>query len=134
MAEVKTTIDSETGARTHAVTGELSPEDLLGALESTYQRSDYKPGACSLWDLRGAVLHQFTKDEIRRVVDFVMKNRNAPSGTCAAIVVGGSLGFGLARMYEQMLVAESDVQVMVFRDMVEAKAWLKGNRVGCEES
>ena len=125
MADVTTTIDSETGVRTHVVTGELTPEDLLGALGGVYERSDYKPGACALWDLRGAELHLFAKQDIRQIVDFVAKNRNAPAGTCAALVVGRSLDFGLARMYEQMLVASTDVSVMVFRDMDEARAWLK---------
>jgi hypothetical protein len=122
---VETMIDSETGARTHVVTGELTPEMLLGALREIYQRSDYSPGACSLWDLRGAEIREFTKTEIRDVVDFVSQNRGAPPGTCAALVVSRSLDYGLARMYEQMLVASSDVNVMVFMDIEEARAWLK---------
>ena len=125
MATVATTIDSETGARIHVVTGKLTPDDLLGALGGIYERSDYRPGACALWDLRGAELHLFDKHDIRKIADFVTGNRRAPAGTCAALVVGRNLDFGLARMYEQMLVASTDVKVMVFRDMTEARAWLR---------
>jgi hypothetical protein len=124
---ITTTIDSETGTRIHVVTGELTRDDLLHALKQLYVRTDYRPGACSLWDLRGAQLHRFSHRDIRRVADFVAANRNAPPGTCAALVVGRKLDFGLTRMYEQMLVASTDVRVMVFRDMDEAMAWLEGD-------
>jgi len=127
MAEVTTTIDSETGTRAHVVTGELTAEELLSALGSVYERPDYKPGACVLWDLRGAELHLFDAHDIRKIADFVAGSRNAPAGTCSALVVGRNLDFGLARMYEQMLVASTDVNVMVFRDIEEARAWLKAN-------
>lgn len=123
---VTTTIDSDTGARTHVITGELKPEELLEALGSVYARPDYRPGACALWDAREAQLHRFSKEDIRRVTSFVTNERGAPKGTCAAIVVSSSLDFGLVRMYEQMLTASTDVRVMVFRDMDEAKAWLRG--------
>ncbi len=123
---VTTTLDTETGARTHVVTGELTPEELLEALGGVYARQDYRPGACALWDLRGAELHKFDKKDIRRVATFVTDKRGAPKGTCAALVVGRSLDFGLARMYEQMLVASTDVRVMVFRDIDEARVWLRG--------
>ncbi|MFH1690795.1 MAG: hypothetical protein ABIE42_11275 [Candidatus Eisenbacteria bacterium] len=121
---ITTTIDSDTGARTHVVTGELVPEDLLHALGQIYGRSDYRPGACVLWDLRGTELHLFAKRDIRLVADFITENRNAPPGTCAALVVARDLDFGLARMLEQMLVAATDVRITVFRDIDEAKAWL----------
>ena len=117
---VATSIDSETGARMHVVTGELTPEELLGALGGIYSRDEYRPGACALWDLRGAELHKFSKQDIRLIADFVTKNRGAPPGTCAALVVARDLDFGLARMYEQMLTASTDVRVMVFRDLDEA--------------
>jgi hypothetical protein len=125
---VATAIDSETGARTHVVTGELTPDELLQALESVYDRSDYRPGACVLWDLTGAQLHRFDKSDIRRIADYVSANRGAPKGTCSALVVSRDLDFGLARMYEQMLVAATDVRVMVFRDIEEARAWLRGEK------
>jgi hypothetical protein len=124
---IDTIVDMETGARTHVVTGELTPEVLVAALGEIYQRRDYSPAACSLWDLRGAEIREFSKTEIREVADFVSQNRNAPPGTCAALVVSRSLDYGLARMYEQMLVASSDVRVMVFMDIDEARAWLEGD-------
>ena len=120
-----TTIDNETGARSQVVTGELTPEELLNALEQIYTGPDYQPEVRALWDLRGAQLHRFSQRDIRRVADFVAANRNAPPGTPAALVVGRTLDFGLARMYEQMLVASTEVRTKVFRDIDEARAWLK---------
>ena len=125
---IATTIDSETGARTHVVTGELTTGELLGALASVYESHDYRPQACALWDLRGAQLHKFDKAEIRRVADYVAANRGAPRGTCAALVVSRDLDYGLARMYEQMLVVSTDAKTMVFRDIEEARTWLHGER------
>jgi hypothetical protein len=120
-----TTIDKETGTRTHVVTGEVTLEDLLAVLGQVYQSSDYRPEAPSLWDLRWTGLHTFSKSEIRQIVEFVSRNWNAPPGTRAALVVARSLDYGLARMYEQMLAASSGVKVMVFRDIAEAGDWLR---------
>jgi hypothetical protein len=124
MATVTTTIDDETGYRTHVVTGELTPEELIEALSRTYADSEYEPGACVLWDVTGAELHLFSRQDIRKIAEFVAGNRKAPPGARSALVVGRALDFGLARMYEQMLVASTDVSVMVFRDIDEARAWL----------
>jgi hypothetical protein len=43
-------------------------------------------------------------------------------------VVSRDLDYGLARMYEQMLLASTEARTMVFRDIEEAKAWLRGER------
>jgi hypothetical protein len=132
MAEVTTTVDGETGARMHVISGELTAEDLIRTLSDVYASSDYDPGANSLWDLRGVESHHLGKDDLRRIAELVTEHRQLPPGMCAALVVGSNLDFGLARMLEQMLIASTEVEVMVFRDIIEAKAWLKV--VGKEES
>lgn len=134
MAEVTTTIDEATGTWTHVVTGEMTADDILGALMDVYDSPDYDPAANSLWDLRGVESHQLNTQDIHRIADLVKEHRQNPPGMCAALVVGSTLDFGLARMLEQLLGASSNVTAMVFRDMIEAKAWLWSNRSGREES
>jgi hypothetical protein len=107
-------------------TGVLTPDELENALLDAYRRPDYRPEGNSLCDVREAGVGAFTGEGVRRVVDTVLKHRGAPPGTRTAIVVGRDLTYGLARMFEQQLEAESPSDVMVFRDMDEAMAWLEG--------
>ena len=123
---IETRIDTETGLRTHVLIGRVSLEELKDALGEVYARPDFRPEGDTLCDLRQADLGQFSHAVVKDVVDYVAKHRGAPPGARTAVVVGRDLGFGLARMYEQMLVASADVRVMVFRDTEEAMAWLEG--------
>ena len=110
----------------HVATGPLTPDELENALRDAYRRPDYRPEANSLCDVREAGGEAFTGADVRRVVDTVLKHRGAPPGIRTAIVVGRDLSFGLARMFAQQLEAQSPSDVMVFRDMDEAMAWLEG--------
>ena len=123
---IETSIDSESGLRMHVATGTLTPDELENALRNAYDRSDYRPEANSLCDLREAHVEAFAGADVRRVVDTVLKHRGAPPGTRTAIVVGRDLSYGLARMFAQQLEAKSPSDVMVFRDMDEAMVWLRG--------
>ena len=111
----------------HVGTGTLTPDELENALLDAYRHPDYRPDANSLCDLRGAGVEAFTGPEVRRIVDAVLEHRGAPPGIRTAIVVGRDLSYGLARMFAQQLEAESPSDVMVFRDMDEAMAWLEGD-------
>ncbi len=124
---IETKIDTETGLRTHVLIGAVPLEELKAALGEVYARPDFRPEADTLCDLRQADLGQFSHAVVKDVVDYVAEHRGAPPGARTAVVVGRDFGFGLARMYEQMLVASADVRVMVFRDTEEAMAWLKGD-------
>jgi len=122
---METKIDAETGLRTHVLIGSVSQEEVEEALEEVYSRSGFLPDADTLCDLREADLGQLSHAVIKSIADYVAKNRGAKSGARTAIVVGRNLAFGLARMYEQMLEAQSPSDVAVFRDMDEAMAWLE---------
>ncbi len=123
---INTSIDSGTGLRTHVATGTFTLDELQTELRDAYNRSDYRPEANSLCDLREAGAVTFTGEEIRSVVDTVLEHRGAPPGTRTAIVVTRDLSFGLARMFARQLEAKSHSDVMVFRDMDKATAWLEG--------
>ncbi len=122
---IETTIDGRTGLRMHVATGTLTSDELESALLDSYRRPDYRPEANSLCDLRDVGAQAFTGAEIQRIVGTVLKHRGAPPGIRTAIVVGRDLVFGLARMFAHQLEAKSHSDVRVFRDMDEAKAWLK---------
>jgi len=123
---IETSIDSETGLRTHVATGAFTLDELESELRDAYSRPDYRPEGNSLCDLRKAGAVTFTGEEIQRIVETVLKHRGAPPGARTAIVVTRDLSFGLARMFAHQLEAKSHSDVMVFRDMDEAAAWLKG--------
>jgi len=123
---ITTSIDSRTGLRMHVATGTLTPDELEDALKDAYRRSDYRPEGNSLCDLREAGADGFSGAEIRHIVGTVLEHRGAPSGTRTAIVVARDLNFGLARMFAHQLEAKSHSDVMVFRDIDEAMAWLEG--------
>jgi len=122
---ITTSIDSATGLRTHVATGALTPDELDAELRATYRRPDFRPEANSLFDAREAQLDAFAGAEVRHIVETVLKYRGAPPGTRTAIIVGQDLGFGLARMFEQQFEAKEPSDVMVFRDMDAATAWLE---------
>lgn len=124
---ITTSIDTETGLRTHVLIGAVSLEELKDALREVYERPDFRPEADTLCDLCQADLGQFSHAAVKGIVDYVAKHRGAPPGARTAVVVGRDLGFGLARMYEQMLMASTNLRVRVFRDMDEAMAWLEGD-------
>ena len=123
---ITTTIDSETGLRIHVISGELTPEDLIETFEEAFSRDDFQAGSHALWDFRGATGKDLLAGDIRGLVDAVVKHRSGDEGTCIAIVVARDLDFGLARMYQQMMEASTDVKVMVFRDRDEAEIWARG--------
>jgi hypothetical protein len=125
---IETTIDSDSGLRVHVGTGVVTPDELMGELRSAYERPDYRPDAGSLCDLRDAEPGSFTGAAVKQVVDMVLAHRGAPPGVKTAIVVGRDLVYGLARMFEQQLEAKSPADVMVFRDIDEARAWLDAGR------
>ncbi len=124
---IETSIDSRTGLRTHVVTGSFTLDELENELRDAYRRPDYRPEANSLCDLREAGAAAFTDEEIQSVVDTVLEHRGAPPGVRTALVVARDLSFGLARMFAHQLEAKSHSNVMVFRDMDEAMAWLEGD-------
>jgi len=114
------------GLRTHVLVGRVTLEELEEALAEVYGRSDFRSEVDTLCDLRQADFGELSNAVIKGVADYVAKHRGARPGARTAIVVARDLGFGLARMYEQMLEASTDVSIMVFRTMDEAMTWLKG--------
>lgn len=122
---IETTIDPETGFRVHVLTGRVKPEEVAAALDKVYGRPDFRSDADTLCDMRQADLGEFSRDTVKSVAAFVSGRRGAPPGARTAVVVGRDLGFGLARMYEQLVETMSSANIEVFRDLDEAMEWLE---------
>jgi len=123
---IDTNIDSNTGFRTHTVTGKFSLDAVRLTLEETYAHSDFRPEAGAVWDLTGATI-DFPTEEVRHLADFVGKlaGDNAPGKV--ALLVSSDLDEGVVQMYETILSGQSSKPITVFRDMEEATRWLFKN-------
>lgn len=120
---VETHIETDTGFRTHTVTGNVSLNEVYETVEDVYKLPDFNPGAPALWDLRGASIELPTED-VRHLADFIGKLVGEGAGGKVAIVVSEDFEVGLARMYETILSSQSCKPMKVFRDLAEAKRWL----------
>ncbi len=122
---IETSSDEKTGLRTYKVTGEMTAADFKEAAGAIFGQPDYRPGSNALWDLRQATGKALAVHEIRAVIGEISKHRAEETGSRVALVVSSSRDFGLGRMYEQMMAVVTPVKIMVFRDIDEAKAWLR---------
>jgi hypothetical protein len=120
---IETSINPDTGFRTHVVTGAFSIDDVLETLEATYAHADFRPEAAAMWDLTGASGDPATED-IRHLADFVGKLAGGAAAGKVALLVPSDFEFGMARMYESILGGQSSKPIMVFRDRAEADLWL----------
>jgi len=125
---IATRIESGTGFRTHVVKGSVTMCEVQDEMKVTYSRDDYRPEADTLWDLREADLTGLSNSDVKALVDYVLKHRGAPPGARTVFVVGRDFDFGIARMYELMLEARSESDVVVLRDLDEARVWLARGR------
>lgn len=123
---VDTSVESESGYRSHVVSGAVSLAEIEHTLKEIYGRQDVSSDLGSLWDVRDADLSGLSGAEIRQIISYVVEHRGASPGVRTAILVGRDLDFGLARMAEQFLEAESHSGTMVFRDRDAAVTWVMG--------
>ena len=84
----------------------------------------FRPGINVIYDIRQVSGLTLTSHEIRHVADYAktLAPRRGESWK-AAIVVSGTLAFGLARMFEIMSNG-APFTVRVFRSMEDAITWL----------
>jgi len=120
---IETNIDSNTGFRTHTVTGAFSLDAVRLTLEETYAHSDFRPEAAAVWDLTGATI-DFPTEDVRHLADFVGKIAADKAPGKVALLVPNDLDDGTTKMYESILSSQSSKPIMVFRDMREARDWL----------
>lgn len=116
--------DPAAGIRRYIVSDALTFSDFRDALEAAYEEPELQK-LCPLWDLRSARV-DMTSNEMHQIADFIGRHWRPPEGVRAALVVAQDFDFAMLRMLELLLETRSPHEVMVFRDIQAAEAWLKG--------
>jgi len=118
-------IDQTAGVIVCTVKGEPSIEHFGGAVDEYLRHPNFKPGMNALWDLRTAVLENFSPNKsMSRVAQAFGRIRDERgSGYKLALVATSDLEFGLSRQYEA-LMDRLPFTVQVFRDYDEAWRWV----------
>jgi len=101
---------------------DLVSDDIVAALERVYADPQFAYGMNVLCDLRDA-RPDLTAGDIRRIVDFVSRNREARGAGRSAVVASRDVDYGMARI-AQVYLEPLGVELAVFRDMQQAARWL----------
>ncbi|HKJ25804.1 MAG TPA: STAS/SEC14 domain-containing protein [Myxococcota bacterium] len=104
--------------------GTLSDEDLLEYARHALESADVSAGHDELIDLRGLEDGgEISTRALRRIADMFTRSDTAPDRSRVAMVATTDVHYGLSRMY-QAFRSDSPLDLRVFRDMGEARAWL----------
>lgn len=107
----------------------LEPSEILAVYAQFLDAGEHtSPNV--LWDLSTATLTPLSSKAIRQLAaDFIRVGHGRRRPGKSALVCGGDVDFGLARMLVT-LVSEQGLPVEghVFHDVNDAKAWLAGER------
>ena len=104
--------------------GDLTAGDVVDALEQLYRDPRFRPGMSMLWDVRGARLN-VTGEDVRRIVAFVSKSREARGEGKSVVLTGREVDYGMARV-AQVHMEAIGIELMVFREMEHAERCLDG--------
>lgn len=103
------------------VSGQVTDEELL-SYAAEINGKGFPTPRLELFDCREATTGALTPDGLRRVAaTFGASEASEP--VRAALVAPEDAAFGLSRMYQAYRM-DSDVELSVFRDTSEARAWL----------
>jgi hypothetical protein len=106
---------------------DLVADDIMAPLERIYGDPLFALGTNVLCDIRDA-RPDLAPGDIRRIVEFVSRHRDARGGGKSAVVASRDVDYGMARI-AQVHVEPLGVELAVFRDLQEADEWL-GAEVG----
>ncbi len=105
-------------------TGNVTLEEMTSAARDLLTDRRFVEPIRVIRDLR-ACRFDWSAERIKTFRQFVLGHRPPGRGRVAA-VAAGDLTFGRARMYEAFR-GEGPVELMVFRDVDEARAWVHGS-------
>jgi hypothetical protein len=101
---------------------DLESDDIVAALERAYDDPQFASGMNVLFDLRDA-RPDVTSGDIRRIVDFVSRHREARGVGKSAVIASRDVDYGMARV-AQVHLEPLGIELAVFRDLHEAEQWL----------
>jgi hypothetical protein len=103
--------------------GEVSETELVDTARKLASDPTIPPGHRELVDLTGIHQTDVTATTLRRVAQIYAERDKRPEDSRVAIVASTDLFYGLSRMYEAFR-EPSALQIRVFRELGEARAWL----------
>ena len=119
---VEVSIDVENNLVHRKLQGRVSAEELLESIDAVVNDPDFDPGMKSLNDLRG-VIHTTDKEYVMKIAEAMMGHADKLASGKIAVVASADVVFGMMRMLESY-ISDSSLEVMVFKDLDEAKHWL----------
>ncbi len=119
---ITTEVDNDNQLTTHTVIREVTFEDALTTLNQFWEGHQTKN---VLWDLRKAVVVDFSPKEAKIVSTYIKNHlEKRPEGK-TALVVSGDLEYGLSRMVQTIGEAKGfPFQMEIFRSYEDAMQWL----------
>jgi hypothetical protein len=103
--------------------GEVSETELVDVARKLTSDPSIPAGHRELVDLSGVRNTDVTAAALRRVAHIYTDSDRRPEDSRVAIVAPADLFYGLSRMYEAFR-EPSRLEIQVFRELREARAWL----------
>ncbi len=105
--------------------GEFTMAEYSGAMKAFMDSDVFRPGMNTLWDLQELTVESVTTDVVKTVADYMEAFAPQHEGLTwkVALVVGADVVYGVSRMFTAYAESAPN-QVMVFRSMDDAEAWL----------
>lgn len=120
--EMNLQIDERKNTAYIKLSGLLSKEVIINALDLTISDKRYKKGMGRIWDIRDADLSFLDTKVIAELGQYSLKYPPGINNVKVAFVVGSDLGYGLCRMFEMLSQAKTPTHV--FRAMDKAEKWM----------
>ena len=122
MASIKIHNDPAKNLTTLVVSGNVTVDQILSALEEFYGKSTTSN---ALWDLSLANLSDLTADKLEKILSSGIEYARSTKVGKRALVASHDLEFGISRMYQNLSVLyEHPASFGVFRTHDEAMRWL----------
>jgi hypothetical protein len=123
---ITSTVDKKMNLTAFTLTGELTLDEILGALNSFWKGRELTLN--TLWDTRNAIVTNLKSSEMGKIAEFIGQNRNRfeeRKNGKAAIVASTDLQYGLSRILGAVYEREDvPIKLHPFRTMQEAIQWL----------
>jgi hypothetical protein len=121
---VRDQFDADQNVLLVTIDGHVQDEDLLKYARIAAGNAAMPPDHDVLVDMRGTEsLGDVQAQTLRQVANLFTRTDAAPEQSRVALVAPHDVGYGLSRMY-QAFRSDSPIEVRVFREMREARAWL----------
>lgn len=123
--QIEISIDPDRHVAMVHIAGRLDMREVARAAAAFVDHPDFTPGMPAIFDLRDVDFASFGAAESRAISEINRRLASRRGSARVALLVESDLGFGVLRMHE-VLGQSPNLQVRVFRDMVEAQHWVLG--------